>query len=132
MKRRQNKPRQSSNVQAAAWGAAVSAVVLLAVCGLGAMALHWEWLPESALPVFGPLAVGLAAFCGPLPLIHQVGKRPLPMAYCYMLGILLALLLVRTIFWSDSAFSNWTVPACAVAGATAAGFLGGRRKGRRR
>lgn len=132
MKRRQNKTHGSSNVQAGALGAAISLAVLLAVSAMGALALSMEWLPESAASIFAPLAVGLAAFLGPLPLIRKVGKRPLPIAYAHMIGVLLALLLVRTIFWHDTEFGSWIVPVCAVVGATAAGLLGGRRKTKRR
>lgn len=132
MKRRQSKTRSHSNVRTGVLGAAIAIVVLLAVCGIGAFAMGMEWLPESSAVVFAPLAVGLAALADPLPLIRQIGRRPLPIAYGYMIAVLLLLLLVRTILWSGSDFGGWTVPLCAVAGATAAGFLGGRRKVKRR
>ena len=132
MKRRQSKQRSPSKIQAGAIGAAISLVVLVLICGIGALALSKEWLPESAGMVFAPLAVGLAALAGPLPLMRSAGKRPLPIAYGHMIGILLLLLLVRTILWSDSEFGGWIVPVSAVAGATLAGFLGGKRKVKRR
>lgn len=132
MKRRQSKTHSSSKVQAGAFGAAISVIVILLICGLGAMALSMEWLPETAAVVFGPLAVGLAALVGPLPLIRQVGKRPLPIAYGHMVGLLLLLLLMKTILWAGTDFGGWAVPVSAVAGATAAGLLGGRRKTKHR
>lgn len=131
MKRRQNKSRTHSAVRTGVLGAAISVIVLLAVCGLGALSISMEWLPESASVVFAPLAVGLAALLGPLPMIRQIGRRPLPIAYGYMVGLLVILLLLRTILWSGSDFGGWSVPLCAVAGSTAAGLLGGQRKVKR-
>ena len=132
MKRRPSKQRSSSNMQTAALGAAVSLIVLIAVCSLGALALSLEWLPESAAAVFAPLAVGLAAFLGPLPLIHRVGRKALPIAYSYMIGLLLVLLLVRSIVWTDTEFGSWVVPVSGVIGATLAALLSSRKKGKRR
>ena len=132
MKRRQSKTRSHSNLQAGVFGAAVSVIVLLAVAASGALAMRMEWLPESAGMVLAPLAVGLAAFAGPLPLIRKMGKRPLPIAYVHMIGLLLILLLVRTILWHGTEFGGWIVPVSAVIGATLAGILGGRRKTKRR
>lgn len=132
MKRRQKKTSSHSNLQAVVLGAVISCLVILAVCGIGALALSMEWLPESAGMVFAPIAVILAAFVGPLPLMRQMGKRPLPIAYGHMIGMLLILLLLRTILWPETEFGGWAVPVSAVVGATAAGLLGGRKKTRKR
>ena len=132
MKRRQSKSRSSSNLQTAALGAVISAIVLLSVCAVGALAISMEWLPESSAAVFAPLAVGLSAFLGPLPLIRRLGRRPLPIAYGQMLALLLVLVLLRTILWPGTDFGGWIVPACAVVGAAGAGMAGGHRRGKRR
>ena len=132
MKRRQKKTSSQSSLRAGALCAAFSCILILAVCGISDLTMSREWLPESASVVFAPLAVGLATFLGPLPLMRQMGKRPLPIAYGHMLGVLLVLLLLRTILGPETEFGGWVVPVCAVVGATAAGLLGGRRKGRKR
>ena len=132
MTKRGNKLRLRPRTRAILLSAALALAVLLLTVSLGGLAISKEWLPRSSAAVIGPLAVLLAALLGPIPLQKSIGRRPMPVAYAFLGGLLAVLVAGKLLVWPDAPIGSWTVPAAALAGATAAGLLGSRRPKRRR
>lgn len=104
---------------------------LLGVSAIGALLILKGWLPEQSRAVLAVVAVLLASWLGPIPMMKANGKKRLPIAYTNAGLLLLALLLMKWIAWPKEPFGNWMVVAAAFLGATLSGVLLSRKPRRR-
>lgn len=113
-------------------GGCLTLLLLLGIPALGSMLILKGSIPESAAWVVSALAVLLAAFAGPMPIMSAVGKKPMPVALAHMTAMLALMLVCKLIFWPEAPFGNWAVVGAAVLGAVLAGLARSKRPRRRR
>lgn len=113
-------------------GAGLSLLLLLGVSAIGSILILQGHIPEGGVWAVSAIAVLLAAFLGPMPMMGAVGKKPMQVALLHMAALLGLMLLCKLIFWPEAPFGNWAVVGAAVLGAVLAGLVRSKRPRRRR
>lgn len=108
--------------------------LLLIVLGalLGGQLILRGWVPESKITWVAAVVMFLATWIGAIPVISGTAKGKLAASYLNAVIIMVAVIILKLIFFPESMFSNWFIPLAAVMGATCAGLVATRRKKIRR